>query len=116
MGGSAKEESERLRKKELQRMIRSSLTRRQRVLLSLLDLAMVAMLLTDMAYFAGLLKETNLMHLALLNISVVVIGYISYKAKRIISRRVAMGLLKEREDDALEATDGGVSKEEGRTR
>jgi hypothetical protein len=111
MGDSATEKGGRLKKKEIQRMIRSRLTRKQRTLLSLFDLAMVAMLLTDMAYFAGLLREPNLMHLALLNLSVVVIGYISYKAKRIISRRVARDILRDREEDAPEAADGGISKE-----
>lgn len=115
MGDSATEKGGRLKKKEIQRIIRSRLTRKQRTLISLFDLAMVAMLLTDMAYFAGLLKEPDLMQLALLNLSVVVIGYISYKAKRIISRRVARDILSEREEDASEAEDGGVS-EEGRTR
>jgi hypothetical protein len=42
---------------------------------------------------------------------VVVIGYISYKTKRIVSRRVARDILREREEDAPEATDGGISKE-----
>ena len=110
MGDSVSDEGGRLEKKEIQRMIRLSLTRRQRALLSLFDLAMVAMLLTDMAYFAGLLKEPNLMHLALLNLSVVVIGYISYKTKRIVSRRVARDILREREEDTPEATDGGITK------
>jgi hypothetical protein len=110
MGDSATEKGGRLEKKEIQRMIRLSLTRRQRALLSLSDLAMVAMLLTDMAYFAGLLKEPNLMHLALLNLSVVVIGYISYKTKRIVSRRVARDILREGEEDAPDAADGGITK------
>lgn len=111
MGDPATEKGGRPKKKEVQRMIRLSLTRRQRTLLSLFDLAMVAMLLTDMAYFAGLLKEPNLMQLALLNLSVVVIGYVSYKTKRIISRRVARDILRDREEEAPDATDGGVSKE-----
>lgn len=110
MGDSATEREERVSKKEIQRRIRLSLTLRQRTLLSLFDLAMVAMLLTDMAYFAGLLKEPNLMHLALLNLSVVVIGYFSYKTKRIVSRRVARDILREREDDAPDAADGGITK------
>jgi len=111
MEDSAIEKDGRPKKKEVQRMIRSSLSLRQRTLLSLLDLAMVAMVLTDMAYFVGLLKEPNLMHLAFLNLSVVVLGYISYKTKRIISRRVAREILRERAEDAPEASEGDSSKE-----
>lgn len=111
MGDPTSDEAKRLRKKEIQKRIRSRLTLNQRALLSFFDLAMVAMLLTDMAYFAGLLKEPNLMHLALLNLSVVVIGYISYKTKRIISRRAARDILREGEGDAPEAADGGISNE-----
>ena len=109
MGDSNTDEGNRLRKKEIQKMIRSRLTRNQRTLLSLFDVAMIAMLLTDMAFFAGLLKEPNLMLLALLNISGVAIGYVSYKMKRIISRRVARDVLREKEGETPKGTDEGVS-------
>ena len=78
-----------LGKKEIQKIIRSRFTRNQKILLSLFDLAMIAMLLTDMTYFVGILKNPNLRLLAVLNISVMAIGYISYKMKRIISRGVS---------------------------
>ncbi len=78
-----------LGKKEIQKIIRSRFTRNQKILLSLFDLAMIAMLLTDMTYFVGILKNPNLRLLAFLNISVIAIGYISYKMKRIISRGVS---------------------------
>lgn len=109
MGDSNTDEGKRLRKKEIQKMIRSRLTRNQRLLLSLFDLAMIAMLLTDMAFFVGLLKEPNLMLLAVLNLSVVAIGYVSYKMKRIISRRVVKDVLREGEEDTPKGTDEGVS-------
>jgi uncharacterized protein YdaU (DUF1376 family) len=42
---------------------------------------------------------------------VVVIGYFSYKTKRIVSRRVTREILREREEDAPKAMEGDVSKE-----
>ncbi len=90
------DESKGLRKKEIQKIIRSRFTRNQKILLSLFDLAMIAMLLTDMAYFVGLIKNPNLRLLAFLNISVIAIGYISYKMKRIISRGVAKDIFRKR--------------------
>ena len=88
------DEGKRLRKKEIQKIIRSRFTRNQKILLSLFDLAMIAMLLTDMTYFVGLIKNPNLRLLAVLNISVMAIGYISYKMKRIISRGVAKDIFR----------------------
>jgi hypothetical protein len=49
------------------------------------------------------------MLLAVLNLSVVAIGYVSYKMKRIISRRVAKDMLRERVEDTPKGTDEGVS-------
>ncbi len=104
------------RKKEFQRRIRQELTRNQRIFLSLLDLVMIATLLTDIGYFLGFLKEPNLMHLALLNLAVVAVGYVSYKTKRIIGRRVAKEMFGMRKDEATfvdrEHSEKGVSREE----
>lgn len=104
------------RKKEFQRRIRSELTRNQRIFLSLLDLIMIATLLTDIAYFLGFLKEPNLMHLAILNLVVVAIGYVSYKTKRIIGRRVAKVMFGMKKDEATvvdrEHSDKEISRKE----
>lgn len=117
MGDSG--ESTKERKKEFQRRMRQELTRNQRILLSLLDLVMIATLLTDIAYFLGFLKEPNLMYLALLNLAVVAVGYVSYKTKRIIGRRVAKEMFGMRKDEATvvdrEHSEKGVSREEQET-
>ena len=97
------DEDRRARKKEIQRLIRSRLTRNQRIVLSIFDIAMVAMLLTDIAYFMEYLKEPNLMQLALLNLSVVALGYASYRVKRGIGMMVMREMQGEKEGDAPDA-------------
>ena len=113
MGDSEKRRRD--RKKEFQRKVRQRLTRNQRILLLLFDVVMIAMLLTDIAYFLGLLRELNLMHLAVLNVAVVAVGYVSYKTKRIIGRRVVREMFRTREDEATESnrirSEEGISRE-----
>ena len=113
MGDSDKRR--RNRKREFQRKVRQRLTRNQRILLLLFDVVMIAMLLTDIAYFLGLLRELNLMHLAVLNVAVVAVGYVSYKTKRIIGRRVVREMFRTREDEARESnrirSEKGISRE-----
>ena len=98
-----KDADRRTRKKEMQRLIRSRLTRNQKTVLSIFDIAMVAMLFTDIAYFMGYLREPNLMQLALLNLSVVALGYASYRMKRGIGMMVMREMQGEKEGDALDA-------------
>lgn len=113
MGDSEKRRRD--RKREFQRKVRQRLTRNQRILLLLFDVVMIAMLLTDIAYFLGLLRELNLMHLAVLNVAVVAVGYVSYKTKRIIGRRVVREMFRTREDEATESnrirSEEGISRE-----
>jgi len=101
MGDSDEERGK--RKEEFQRLTRSRLTRNERILLSLFDVLMIGMLLTDMAYFVGFLKDTNLMYLALLNVAVVAVGYASFRIKRAIGRQVAKEILEERKEEVEEA-------------
>lgn len=113
MGDSEKRRRD--RKREFQRKVRQRLTRNQRILLLLFDVVMIAMLLTDIAYFLGILRELNLMHLAVLNVAVVAVGYVSYKTKRIIGRRVVREMFRTREDEATESnrirSEEGISRE-----
>ena len=111
MGEPKKDADRRTRKKEMQRLIRSRLTRNQKTVLSIFDIAMVAMLFTDIAYFMEYLREPNLMQLALLNLSVVALGYASYRVKRGIGMMVMREMQGEKEGDAPD-----VDKEDSQTR
>lgn len=100
MEDSVSDEGRSQRKKELQKMIRSRLTTNQRVLLTLFDITMIAMIMTDLAYFVGFLKKCDLLHLVLLNLTVVVVAYISYKMKQRIGKSIVKEIFRKRKDES----------------
>jgi len=69
-----------------ERRIRSKLTRRESVFLSVSDIITVAMILIDLFYFLDVLKVSQGL-LITVNIIMVLVSYVAYQLKRKIRRR-----------------------------
>jgi len=78
-------------KEKITKIIRSRLSKRKRILLSLCDLLIVMVVLVDLMFFIDFLKISNLIALTTVNISVVILSYYSYK----IRKRVVKTVIKE---------------------
>lgn len=78
-------------KEKITKIIKSRLSKRKRILLSLCDLLIVMVVLVDLSFFIDFLKISNLIALTIVNISVVILSYYSYK----IRKRVVKTVIKE---------------------
>lgn len=85
--GSRKEEKEKIKK-----MIKSRLSERERIFLTICDLLTVAIILVDLIFFMGLAQTSNLMMLTLANIGVVGFSYLSYKLRKTVGKKVVREL------------------------
>jgi len=75
-------------KEKINQIIRARLSKRKRILLSLCDLLIVTVVLVDLMFFIDFLKISNLIALTIVNISVVILSYYSYKLRKRIVRNV----------------------------
>lgn len=89
-----KSEARRKDKKKIAKMIKSRLSERERIFLTICDLLTVTMVLVDLMFFMGFVKVSNLMILALVNIGIVGLSYFSYKHRRGVRRTVLRELSK----------------------
>jgi len=87
--GSRREEKEKIKE-----MIKSRLSQRERIFLTICDLLTVAIVLVDLIVFMGLAKISNLMILTLVNIGIVGLSYYSYKLRKRVGRIVLRELSK----------------------
>lgn len=75
-------------KEKINQILRARLSKRKRILLSLCDLLIVTVVLVDLMFFIDFLKISNLIALTIVNISVVILSYYSYKLRKRIVRNV----------------------------
>ena len=66
--------------------IRSTLSRRESIFLSVSDIITVAMILIDLFYFLNVLKVGQGLLIAV-NIIIVIVSYVAYQLKRKVNRR-----------------------------
>ncbi len=69
-----------------ERRVRSMLSRRESIFLSLSDIVTVAMILIDLFYFLDVLKVGQTL-LIDVNIIMVIVSYVAYQLKRKVRRR-----------------------------
>lgn len=73
---------------KIDRIIKSRLSKRKRVLLSACNLLTVTVILVDLMFFVELLKISNLKLLTLVNIGVVLLSYYSYRLRKRMFRKI----------------------------
>ena len=74
-----------------ERRIRSKISRRESIFLSVSDIITVAMILIDLFYFLDVLKVSQGL-LITVNIIMVLVSYVAYQLKRKIRRRTIRAL------------------------
>lgn len=84
--------SKREEKDKIKNMIKSRLSERERIFLTICDLLTVAIVLVDLIVFTGLAQTSNLMTLTLANIGVVGLSYLSYRLRKTVGRKVVREL------------------------
>jgi hypothetical protein len=89
-----KSEARKKDKKKIAQMIKSRLSKRERIFLTICDLMTVTIVLVDLMFFIDFVKISNLMILTLLNIGIVGLSYFSYKFRKKVRRTVLKELIK----------------------
>lgn len=74
--------------------IRSKLSRRESIFLSVSDIITVAMILIDLFYFLDVLKIRQAL-LITVNITMVIVSYVAYQLKRKVRRRTIRAMRRE---------------------
>lgn len=98
--GSRREEKEKIKN-----MIKSRLSERERIFLTICDLLTVAIILVDLIVFMGLAQISNLMTLTLVNLGFVGLSYLSYRLRKNVGRKVVREL---HEAKRIEASGDGA--------
>ncbi len=89
-------------KKEVSKSVIPKLSRKARVFLSIANIAIITILISDLFYFMGMIQEIELPSLAFGNLGVLVLAYFSYVLKRRIRRKMLEARQKIEADRALQ--------------